>query len=314
MTAMQFNLVRAGNVLAIVKEHPNEEVLAITDLDDAGASYHAYGFYPEAEACYSKVIQLKNLRGMQDESYLNTLRRLAILYRLQHKFAEAEHVYLQAINLAKALFGAVHLKVAEQNNYLAGLYLVGGRLEDAIRVASESNDIYAKIEGKESPNVGACHFALALICSKAGKKADASNHFNRAQIIMSSFVSEANETISNGLFGMAMYYYRQNDLESAEALFRHSIVLREESLWPFHPLVTKTLLQLGTFYETQALKEKAELCYLSALEKQRAAFGEEHPSLLDALTKLAALNARRGDDLKAKDCARQILNLKDSES
>jgi TolA-binding protein len=120
------------------------------------------------------------------------------------------------------------------------------------------------------------------------------------------------ETIANGLFGMAMYHYRQGDTDSAETLFRHSIVLQEEKLWPYHPLVPKTLLKLGDFYDSQQLPDKAELCYRSALEKQLSVFSDNHPSLLDALTRLARFYARAGNDEKAKDFARQIIQLEDS--
>ena len=310
----RFNLAKAESTLASVNEKTNQEdFLFIKDLDDAGSAYHAHGRYAEAEACYSKVLQVKDAQGINDEAKLGTLHRLAITHRLQRKYPEAEQAHLQAVNLAQALFGQNHLHVAEQEMYLAGLYESFGRSDEALKAMYAALNIYESLEGKESLNTGVCHFALALIYIKMqSKQEEAAKHYELSHNITAKQMIGRDETITNGLFGMAMYHYRQKDFENAETLLRHSIILQEETLWPFHPLVPKTLLKLGDFYDNQQLLDKAELCYLSALQKQQAVFGEEHPSLVDALTRLAKFYSSHGDDGKAKSFGRQIILLQDA--
>jgi tetratricopeptide (TPR) repeat protein len=75
--------------------------------------------------------------------------------------------------------------------------------------------------------------------------------------------------------------------------------------------VPKTLLKLGDFYESQNLLAKAEQCYQAALRKQQVAFGNENPILLDTLTRLAKFHAKHGEEQKAKEYGRLILELDD---
>src|SRR5271168_888180 len=123
----QFNLSKAEATLARVSKPGQDQLKLLSDLDDAGAAYHAYGCYAEAESCYAKALTLKNAHGIIDDSYLSTLHRLGIIYRIEKKYKEAEQTHLQAVNVAKALYGASSIRVAEQSNYLAGMYHSWGR-------------------------------------------------------------------------------------------------------------------------------------------------------------------------------------------
>jgi tetratricopeptide (TPR) repeat protein len=307
----QFNLTKAEATLARVSKPGQDQLKLLSDLDDAGAAYHAYGCYAEAESCYAKALTLKNAHGLIDESYLNTLHRLGIIYRIEKKYNEAEQTHLQAINVAKALYGPSSIKVAEQSNYLAGMYHNWGRGDEALKIMHRSLVLFREVEGSDSINVGMCHFALALIHNHLDNKEMAEAEYKKAHQIMSVQLSGKEETIAQGLLGMAMFHFRQRDIESAETLFRHSFVLQEEALWPFHPLVPKTLLKLGDFYESQNLLAKAEQCYQAALRKQQVAFGNENPILLDTLTRLAKFHAKHGEEQKAKEYGRLILELDD---
>jgi tetratricopeptide (TPR) repeat protein len=310
----QFDLAKAENSRAAFdKKDATDNFVALKELDEAGCAYHAHGCFAEAESCYETVLQVMEANDLENADTLNTMHRLAILHRVQKKYAEAERDHLEAVRIATKLYGASHAKVAEHKLYLAGLYHSFGRSDEALRAIDETLKSYTSNEGADSQNACNCHFALALIYAKMpGKQVDAAREYDLAQTISTKHILGKNETIANGLFGMAMYHYRQGDLESAETLFRHSIILKEESLWPFHPLVPKTLLKLGDFYDSQQLPDKAELCYRSALEKQQTVFGESHPSLIDALTRLAKFYARRGNDDQAREFGRRIIQLEDN--
>ncbi|HEY9683217.1 MAG TPA: tetratricopeptide repeat protein [Oculatellaceae cyanobacterium] len=310
----QFDLAKAETSRATFdKSEASKNFVALKELDEAGCAYHAHGCFAEAESCYQTVLQVMNANDLENADTLETMHRLAILHRVQRKYAEAERDHLEAVRIATKLHGANHTKVAEHKLYLAGFYHSFGRSNEALQAMDESLRAYKAKEGENSPSVGNCHFALALIYSKMpNKQMDAAREYDQAHNISTKHMLGRDETIANGLFGMAMYHYRQGDLESAETLFRHSIILQEESLWPFHPLVPKTLLKLGDFYDSQQLPDKAELCYCSALEKQQAVFGESDPSLVDALTRLAKFYARHGNEEQAREFGRRIIQLEDS--
>lgn len=305
------DLARARAVLASVDSSSAQEFDFIAELDAAGAALHAHGFYSEAESAYRKVLDLRIAHSVGDSTYLDTLHRLCVLYRLQQNFAEAEKIHLQANAYVKAMYGANNLRVADQNNYLAGIYYAWGRFEDAAKVTLETLAAYESTLGSDSLPAGLCHFALALIYHQAGNLDKSHKHFLAANDIVTRQVYSTEETIEEGLLSMAITHFRQNDFIGAETLFRHSIILREEKFWPFHPLVPQTLLKLGQMYEVRGRHAKAELCYEKALRKQQDVFGAAHPMLVDTLAKLANFHSQYGDGEKAKVFGQQISDLRE---
>ncbi|MDR3611914.1 MAG: tetratricopeptide repeat protein [Candidatus Obscuribacterales bacterium] len=308
----QFNFVKAKATLTTANAGGSLYVNVLPDLLEAGAAYHACGYYAEAEQCYKHVAVVKKGSGVIDEALMTNFHRLGVLYRLQDKFNQSETAYTEAINVAKLLFGPSHTKVVDQKAYLAGLYHHYGREEDALRIAQEALEVYEASQGQESPTVAICHFALAFIYMKMGERGEAKAHADAAAHIFAMQVYGREETIAGVLMGMAVFHFRKNEIESAEDLFKSACLLSEERLWQFHPIVPETLFKLGAFYESQRSQDKAELCYEAALRRLIGAFGEDSPLLREPLKRVASYHASRGNTDKVIAYEEQLVKIGES--
>jgi Tfp pilus assembly protein PilF len=283
-TAMQV-LAKQEHELGL--DHPE----LIRNLDAVAEISHALSRYDEAESFYRRVLRLKRqLPGHSKEDLLRSLHRLAVLYRIQEKFDLAEDVYLDALTLAETLYGPDHNEVATRLNFLAGLYNARGDYAKSEKCILRSLKIYQTNLGTESYATGLCLLGLSVICVHENKHGEAQTYFAKANDILHS---DLNLGLSGRLISLAMVYFRQERYVEAEVLLRHALVLDEESLWSYHPLVPASLQILGDLCAAQGLFIEAEFAYQSAIEKQINGLGEHQAALLDSLEKLARFYTAR---------------------
>lgn len=73
-----------------------------------------------------------------------TLNNLAELYRTQGKYAEAEPLYTQALEILEKVLGPNHPNVATVLENMAELYKKTGRLDEAQRLEARAKEIRSK--------------------------------------------------------------------------------------------------------------------------------------------------------------------------
>lgn len=83
-----------------------------------------------AQDYLNKAIALQT-QFKQEDALAHTLSTLALLYRSQGRYTEAEPLFLQALELSKHILGNNHLDVATSLNNLALLYDSQGRYSEA---------------------------------------------------------------------------------------------------------------------------------------------------------------------------------------
>ncbi|ELS03565.1 tetratricopeptide repeat protein [Xenococcus sp. PCC 7305] len=74
------------------------------------------------------------------------------MYQRQGKYAEAEHLYLQALEIGKKHLGEKHPDVANSLNGLAGLYQKQRKYTEAEHLYLQALEIVEKALGKDHPN------------------------------------------------------------------------------------------------------------------------------------------------------------------
>ena len=70
---------------------------------------------------------IKKLLGAGHPYVATSLNNLALLYKTQGRYTEAEPLFIQALDMRKKLLGAEHPSVATSLNNLAALYEYQGR-------------------------------------------------------------------------------------------------------------------------------------------------------------------------------------------
>ncbi|HEY9793721.1 MAG TPA: tetratricopeptide repeat protein [Candidatus Obscuribacterales bacterium] len=277
-------------------------------LDRLGSSYHAQGDYPHAEACYKRAYNLYKLNNIEDGNLVTLLHKLGVLNRVQNKFAESRQYYLEAIRLAENLYGPNSLEVAEQNNYLAGLYYSCGMFDDAEEKLGASVELYQHLDGDHSVTIGLCLFALALIRRRAGDQEGAQRRFRHAKRLLIDVVWDLHQDIESGLVALAVRHFEEGNTDKAEILLRHYLVIGDK-LWTYHPLITESYFELADhFYKTGDYKS-AEICYTRVLGRQNAILPDTDQRVIETLKRLAIYHLQRKEEDKAIAYMKQALGI-----
>ena len=87
----------------------------------------------------------KKLLGDEHPDVATSLNDLALLYKNQGRYDDAELLYIQALDIRKKLLGDKHYDVALSLNNLAVLYDNQGRYDDAQRLYIQALEIYKKL-------------------------------------------------------------------------------------------------------------------------------------------------------------------------
>jgi tetratricopeptide (TPR) repeat protein len=92
------------------------------------------------------------LLGKEHPDVAQSLNNLASLYYSQGRYKEAEHYFLEALELFKCLLGGEHPDVALILNNLAALYESQGRYKDAEHLYLQALEIAEHKLGADHPN------------------------------------------------------------------------------------------------------------------------------------------------------------------
>lgn len=285
----------------------------VEPLEQLAYVYHSLGEYEKAEACYLRVVALRESQlGNDNAGLIYVFHGLAILMRIQNRFAEAEPYYLKAIELTIAEHGEAHPETATRKNYLAGLYFAWGRYTLARALVEQSKAVYGSIFGDKHELVGVAAMALALISNRQGSKSEANEFFKEAHRLLpagprASLMLDFKD-LAASLFFLSKEKYKQGMVEEAETLFRYSLIIETDRLWPGHRIVGDNVQLLGDLYRSQYMTTEAEFLYRKALEIRRAVMGDEH---LDVAVSANSLGTLLFDNRRYEEAATFLIEACD---
>ena len=112
-----------------------------------------------------------------------SLNNLAVLYRAQGRYAEAEPLYKRSLAIDEKALGPEHPDVGTALNNLAGLYQAQGRYAEAEPLVQRSLAIREKALGPEHPDVATSLNNLAALYRDQGRYAEAEPLYRRSLAI-----------------------------------------------------------------------------------------------------------------------------------
>ncbi len=290
-------------VEVVQKEYGNDSPLLIEPLEKLAFAYHSAGEYADAETCFKRVAMLRETFKPDDlTGLLDVYHGLAILLRVQNRFADAEPYYIKGIELSRRSLGDTHQDTSTRKNYLAGLYFAWGRYDMARAIVETSYSVYRTVFGEKSELVGVAAMGLALICNRQGQAHDASEYFKQADRLLPAGPRGAVildfKDLAASLFFLAKEKFKQGQIEQAETLFRYSLLIETERLWPGHRIVGDNVQLLGDLYRSQSMTIEAEFLYRRALEIRRNVMGPDHLDVAISANSLGVLlyDNRRYDE------------------
>ncbi len=146
--------------------------------------------YAEAEKLLLAALKEAEKFGDQDPRLATSLNNLAVLYRTQGKYEQAEPLSQRALAIVEKALGPDHPDVATSLNNLAVLYKTQSRYAQAEPLYQRSLAIREKVLGPKHPNVATVLENYAALLHKLNRDAEADKMEARAQAIRAKHAEE----------------------------------------------------------------------------------------------------------------------------
>ncbi len=217
------------------------------------------------------------------------LDRLAKLYSDQGRYAEAEPLYVQALEIRQSELGDRHPDTATSLNNLAELYRSQGRYAKAEPLLVQTLEIRQSELGDRHPDTATSLNNLAGLYESQGRYAEAEPLYVQALEIKKTELGDHHPYTATSLNNLAGLYSSQCRYAEAEPLYVKALEIRKTELGDHHPYTASSLNNLAGLYESQGRYAEAEPLYVQALEIRKTELGDRHPSTAASLNNLASL-------------------------
>ncbi|MDA0268483.1 MAG: CHAT domain-containing protein [Cyanobacteria bacterium] len=297
----------AAGTLAQVGPSPSEQ-RAATLRQQVDALYQV-GRYAEATPLAERVVAIYRSQGAS-RAIANALNDLALLYRVQGRYQDAEPLYLEAVDRMQNQLGDGDPLLATLFNNLAALYGSQGRYNEAEPLYLQSLEIDREQLGDRHPSVAASLNNLGWLYRNQGRYAEAEPLYLEALAIIREQLGDRHPNVAHSLNNLASVYRFQGRFNEAERLYRQALGIYRQQLGNRHGAVAANLNNLADLYRIHGYYDEAEPLYLEALEIHQAQLGSQHPRVATSLQNLGLLYNAQGRYDEAEQLYRQALEIR----
>ena len=134
----------------LTTDQRNELKAKLTELNTAGFKASQAGKYQDAAEAWQEALKIARQLYPESEfpdghpNLATSLNNLAVLYESQGKYADAETLSKNALEMRRRLFKGDHLSVARSLNNLGALYKSQGKYADADPLFRDALDMYKR--------------------------------------------------------------------------------------------------------------------------------------------------------------------------
>jgi tetratricopeptide (TPR) repeat protein len=246
--------------------------------------------------------------GETSAEYAIELNNLASLVRAQGRYAEAEGLYRQALDISRATIGEVHPDYATNLSNLAGVVRQQGRYAEAEGLYRQSLGIDQATIGEAHPEFATHLNNLAVVVEAQGRCAEAEGLYRQVLDIDRATIGEAHPGFATHLNNLANVVRAQGRYDQAQGLYRQALDIDRATIGEVHPEFATRLNNFALVVEAQGRYAEAEGIYRQALDIDRATIGEAHPSYATHLSNFANVVAAQGRYAEAEALFSQALS------
>ncbi|EDO03050.1 hypothetical protein SS1G_05528 [Sclerotinia sclerotiorum 1980 UF-70] len=219
---------------------------------------------------------------------------LGVLYSDQGKLAEAEKMYLRALEGKEKALGPDHTSTLDTVNNLGNLYSDQGKLAEAEKMYLRALEGKEKALGPDHTSTLDTVHNLGHLYSDQGKLAEAEMMYLRALEGKEKALGPDHTSTLSTVHNLGNLYSHQGKLAEAEKMYLRALEGKEKALGPDHTSTLSTVHNLGHLYSHQGKLAEAEKMYLRALEGKEKALGPDHTSTLGTVHNLGHLYSDQG--------------------
>ena len=243
------------------------------------------------------------------------LNQAAYYLRERARYAEAESLFQQALQIREQVLGPHHLDTAQSLYNLGRLYFDQGRYAKAEPLYQRSLAIREQVLGPNHLEIARTLNSLALMYWAWGMKyEEAECLYQRALPIYEQTVGIAHPYTAHCMNNLALLYVTQERYTEAEHLHRRVLAIREKIFDPVHLDTAQSLQNLACLYVAQGKQEgyeEAKQLLERSLAIRKQLLGLEHPQTAKSLHNLALLYEAQGKYTEAEPLYQRALSIRE---
>jgi CHAT domain-containing protein/tetratricopeptide (TPR) repeat protein len=272
------------------------------------------GRYQEAAEIGIGICALiSSYQGKKHPNFAASLHNLAVTYMALGKYADAEPLLRQAIEIRREVLGQTHPALASSLGELATLQLHTGKFAEAEQNFKRTIEIYSLSGDENNPDLARNLHALGLLCAEMSDKdgyADAAGVLLRKAIeTWGKSVGVNHPNYARTVYDLSQLYLREGNWLAAEPLYLWMLERNRVLLGDEHPDYAAELSELAGLYYEMGNYSAAEPLTQRALEIRRASWPENHPDVAESLSNLAAIYDLKGQYAAAEPLFRQAIEI-----
>lgn len=170
-----------------------------------------------------------------EEQVATAINEHAGTVQAQGRYAEAEELFREALEIDRATIGEVHPGYAIDLNNLAGAVRAQGRYAEAERLYREALEITRDVVGEGHPSYAIRLNNLAVVVQAQGRSAEAEGLYREALEIDRATIGEGHPDYAIDLNNLAGILVEQGKPEAARPLYEQALEIFRATLPPDHP-------------------------------------------------------------------------------
>jgi tetratricopeptide (TPR) repeat protein len=256
-----------------------------------------------AEQYAERAVLLARQPHVPNELLGNALSALGLVEWDLRDLAKSEKIYREALQIHRAAFGDLDLRVAADRRNLTLALRNLGRYDEALSEAKASAEIYERILGAQHPDVGAALITLGTTQYHMANYAEAEAALRRGVAIERRSLGN-NPSTAASMNNLGLMLMDWHGLDEAEQILAEAMQMDTALLGPNHASTLAIASNLGELHSRQGKLELAERELRDVLARDRAAAIKDQTW---ELFRLGEVRRRRGDWQEAVTLDRESL-------
>lgn len=252
-----------------------------------GETLRALGQFKDAEKCFKDSLLLSD-KVPPKQNFLTPIifNSMALMYRDQGRFPEAEGLWKQAIALYKG-------KSPYGVNHLAYLYFLWGKSDEEFEFMNKA--VKESKRDKDALALPYAEFNEAVYAQQKGDFKTASQHYAKSIELCTHEFGDKHFYYTVILTDFAEMLRQASHYTDAEKVARTCLKVRQESLPADHPNISESKVKLARILAEQGKYAEARELATDALKTSETAFGKDDNNLFVARAKNCLGNIYRQD-------------------
>ena len=250
---------------------------------------------------------MKEVKGKESADYAEAVGNLGFLYDELGRFAVAEPMYKEALELKRRILKGDHPDLAMSINNMAMFYNERGDLKQAEPLLKDALEMNRRIYNSDHPALATSINNMAIFYLGRGDYKLAEPMFIEALEMRRRIFKGDHMDLARSINNLAAFYRDRGDYTQAEPFYNEALAMFRRIYKGDHPDLAMSINNMAVLYRDKGDDNKAEPLCKEALEMYRRIFPGGHPDLAMSINNMAALCRARGDNNKAEALYKESL-------